>query len=223
MRKTGYLLAIWGKGSDLDIMKSARHKTTSNAIAYKRDASLILEISKSTEDFFEEAPTWKPIFMETLQVIRAQIDPIKNRFTSVSQLAVSFIEEKCGVNSDSLDVNITYLAQKMMDFSQGVSEKVAIESYLAANNIDKPELRRLIEKYCDSYSKTKSAEAVAEHVRNSILNSDRTRSHLIDLQTIQDHHTISDIENSTPPTDALENNVGTRAVLNDLESRKSLR
>ena len=71
-----------------------------------------------------------------------------------------------------------------------------------------PELRRLIEKYCDSYSKTKSAKAVAEHVRNSTLNSDRTRSHLIDLQTIQDHH-ISDIENTTPPTDALENNVGT--------------
>ena len=43
-RKTAYLFAVWGGGSDTDIMQRARHKTVKNSIKYKNDASFLLAL-----------------------------------------------------------------------------------------------------------------------------------------------------------------------------------
>jgi hypothetical protein len=46
LRKTGYLLAIWGKGELEQIMLSARHKTITSAQKYYQDAASLLEMAK---------------------------------------------------------------------------------------------------------------------------------------------------------------------------------
>lgn len=46
LRKTGYLLAIWGGGSVEQIMLSERHKTMSRASKYHQDAATLLEMAK---------------------------------------------------------------------------------------------------------------------------------------------------------------------------------
>lgn len=46
MRKTGYLLAIWGGGSVENIMLSARHSTVESAEHYYQDAGSLLQMAK---------------------------------------------------------------------------------------------------------------------------------------------------------------------------------
>jgi len=46
MRKTGYLLAIWGGGSVENIMLSARHSTVESAQRYYQDAGSLLQVAK---------------------------------------------------------------------------------------------------------------------------------------------------------------------------------
>ena len=46
LRKTGYLLAIWGGGLVEHIMLSARHSTISSAQKYYQDAAALLQMAK---------------------------------------------------------------------------------------------------------------------------------------------------------------------------------
>jgi hypothetical protein len=44
-RKTSYLFAVWGGGQESEMMQCARHKTVTNALKYKRDATFLLNIA----------------------------------------------------------------------------------------------------------------------------------------------------------------------------------
>jgi hypothetical protein len=45
IRKTGYLLAIWGNGHFALIMQAARHKDVASALKYSKDAGALLKIA----------------------------------------------------------------------------------------------------------------------------------------------------------------------------------
>jgi hypothetical protein len=46
MRKTGYLVAIWGGGTVENIMLSARHATVDSAKRYYQDAGSLLQMAR---------------------------------------------------------------------------------------------------------------------------------------------------------------------------------
>lgn len=56
LRKTAYLLAVWGGGADMEIMQSARHKTYQNSVKYKLDANALLEITRQSTESFQDIP-----------------------------------------------------------------------------------------------------------------------------------------------------------------------
>jgi hypothetical protein len=49
LRKTGYILALWGEGELAKIMMSARHNSLNSAKRYFTDALSLLEIAKRQE------------------------------------------------------------------------------------------------------------------------------------------------------------------------------
>ena len=63
-RKTSYLFAVWGLGSDTDIMLSARHKTSDHAKKYRESAELLRLVKDSQEDITVdmEVSKWKSVF-----------------------------------------------------------------------------------------------------------------------------------------------------------------
>lgn len=67
MRKTGYLLGVWGNGSESDIMTSARHSTVKHSVAYRRDAEIMKQIALDNElDISEVCGKFRPIFVSSL-------------------------------------------------------------------------------------------------------------------------------------------------------------
>ncbi|MGH3054270.1 MAG: hypothetical protein ACRDL7_04745, partial [Gaiellaceae bacterium] len=61
-RKTGYLLAVWGDASDVDLLYSARHKSAKTAAKYKKDCALLNHMANA-HMFYEKVtttPKWKP-------------------------------------------------------------------------------------------------------------------------------------------------------------------
>ena len=48
LRKTAWLLAVWGGGQDVDIMEASRHKTLKQAKIYKQDAGTLLQIARNS-------------------------------------------------------------------------------------------------------------------------------------------------------------------------------
>ncbi len=97
-RKTGYLLAVWGGGGDIEIMEGARHKTLANAKKYRQDALLQLEyakINRSVGELAQISSTWKPIYCKNVQLARANVN---RRFliTNLIPIARDFIESKLG-------------------------------------------------------------------------------------------------------------------------------
>ena len=61
LRKTAYLLAVWGGGSDTDIMLAARHSTEKDAAKYKQDASTLLELQRRKGLSQGAISRWQPI------------------------------------------------------------------------------------------------------------------------------------------------------------------
>ncbi|KAJ3408443.1 hypothetical protein HDU80_005764 [Chytriomyces hyalinus] len=70
MRKTGYLLAYWGRGEDSDVFKCASHKTASMGANYKRNALSLMAIAnaRSGNDGEIKAPKFKPILSKTFNL-----------------------------------------------------------------------------------------------------------------------------------------------------------
>lgn len=48
LRKTAWLLAVWGNGQDVDMMAASRHKTLKQASRYKQDAGTMLQIARNS-------------------------------------------------------------------------------------------------------------------------------------------------------------------------------
>ena len=68
LRKTGYVLAIWGGGCLDDIRVSARHKTIESAERYYRDASyLFFRAQRCHSSLLDLIPVWHSIMVENIQ------------------------------------------------------------------------------------------------------------------------------------------------------------
>jgi hypothetical protein len=70
MRKTAYLMAVWGNGKFEVIMKSARHKDVFTAQKYARDAKHVLNVAKANGLNVESALPWKAVLVESPQIFR---------------------------------------------------------------------------------------------------------------------------------------------------------
>jgi hypothetical protein len=69
IRKTAYLLAIWGKGDISDIMQSARHRTLRNALKYKRDSSYLLSVADANESvLLAMVPRFRTAYIADVQL-----------------------------------------------------------------------------------------------------------------------------------------------------------
>jgi hypothetical protein len=71
LRKTGFLLGVWGGAVLVDLMNSARHKTISNAKRYIADSSCLLEVAKADHPVLAGlVPQFKSIFVQETQMAR---------------------------------------------------------------------------------------------------------------------------------------------------------
>lgn len=68
LRKTAWLLGVWGGGSDTDLAAASRHKTLHQAPRYKMDASAMREFAINIGDpMAASAPRWRAIHISSLQ------------------------------------------------------------------------------------------------------------------------------------------------------------
>jgi hypothetical protein len=79
LRKTAYLLGVWGGGCDMDLMAAARHVTMSNAELYRRSAKTLLEYARLNNAHMKES-VWKPIYSHDNQ-LAASINLMGTRFS----------------------------------------------------------------------------------------------------------------------------------------------
>jgi hypothetical protein len=97
-RKTAYLFAVWGGGSESDIMESARHKAISQALKYKRDALYLLRLAEANgTNFTSIIGNWKPIYCADLQM-GCSINSFGSlHYKDLESHANYFITKLCGV------------------------------------------------------------------------------------------------------------------------------
>lgn len=94
-RKTAYLFAVWGGGADSDIMLSARHKTVSNAMKYKKDATYLLHLANANDlNFASIISKWRSIFVANVQMGR-KVNKNSGRIKSLPEFANFFVTKLC--------------------------------------------------------------------------------------------------------------------------------
>ena len=117
-RKTAYLFAVWGGGSDADIMLSARHKTVTNAMKYKRDASYLLHLAQANDlNFASIVSKWRSIFVANVQMGR-KVTKIESReIESLSEFAVNFVYKLCRCHG----CGVLYTLEVIIEFDKPMS------------------------------------------------------------------------------------------------------
>ncbi|TPX72008.1 hypothetical protein CcCBS67573_g05975 [Chytriomyces confervae] len=123
MRKTGYLLAYWGRGEDSDVFKCASHKTASMGANYKRNALSLMAIAnaRSGNDGEIKAPKFKPILSKTFN-LRAFIDSV----------ALKFINHNCKVSVDNPIVTPIYISKVILNASRTTTLRQELDQLLSA-------------------------------------------------------------------------------------------
>jgi hypothetical protein len=103
-RKTFYLFAIWGGGSDDLVRENARHKSETSAMLYRQDASnflffkknfllgFLLELAKNNNHDMQKISTWKPVLSQNLQLARSLNYTGPTRFLPLPDLARNYLE-----------------------------------------------------------------------------------------------------------------------------------
>jgi hypothetical protein len=97
MRKTAYLLGIWGGGEWGELKTSARHKTDKHAATYRRDATALMELADTYKDPENKVSKWKPIHCADI----SQSASTNNQSTAsdkpIDVVANEFIRETLGI------------------------------------------------------------------------------------------------------------------------------
>jgi hypothetical protein len=101
-RKTTYLFGVWGGGQDSDLMLSARHKTVSNAVKYKQDASFFFEMALQNDSGLKATiPKFKSLYVLNYQaavaINRRSISNMQNE--SIYSLEINFVEKYLQVDT----------------------------------------------------------------------------------------------------------------------------
>ena len=101
LRKTGYLLAVWGDGDPSEVKHSARHSTVKNAETYRKDAMLLREDARIQKSKNNGVSKWKPCRREAItQAARLHLRPASGNL-SLPDVAGIYIRESLGFSSDS--------------------------------------------------------------------------------------------------------------------------
>jgi hypothetical protein len=88
LRKTAYLMAIWGKGELADIKNAARHSTLKNAEKYYQDARALYDIDQVGENLFQTIiPKWRSIRLMEVQIAQS-LNKTSYRFKNLFDSAV---------------------------------------------------------------------------------------------------------------------------------------
>jgi hypothetical protein len=129
-RKTFYLLAVWGGGGDADIMMSARHKSISNSVKYRRDAATLLEIWRNSEENYGLiAPKWQPILITSLQSARRLNRSMVVNQQSLQSLALIFAGF-CKIDSES---SILDAVKKVNEYSSPITATQLLLQFCESN------------------------------------------------------------------------------------------
>ena len=99
MRKTAYLLAVWGDGDSSVIRYCARHLSEKNSATYRRDADVLRLDARIQGDPNNAIGTWLPCRRDTMsQPARMHIRCPKFGLIGAAQM---FVEKNIGFPSDS--------------------------------------------------------------------------------------------------------------------------
>lgn len=112
----------------MDIIRSARHATVSNAMKYKEDATFLLEFARAKKQpLIEMIPKWRPVYVKETQLARSLIPPEqRSRFTSLPESADTFMR-LVGVQDPSF-FSIHVLCQEILkdiETSESVQDQIA--------------------------------------------------------------------------------------------------
>lgn len=90
LRKTAWLIGVWGGGSDVDLAAASRHRTLAQAPRYKMDASAMREVAINVGDPMAlSAPRWRAIYVRSLQTCAGLAHGTEQ---SLPSLAENFME-----------------------------------------------------------------------------------------------------------------------------------
>ena len=158
LRKTAYLLAVWGEGDFEEIKKAARHESSTHAMTYKSDAMYLLQVAKANNFPYENTtPKWKQIRIENIQLGR-RLNAVGNRFQSLSTLADTFIMDLGRINSLHETSVVKKSVMASLNCSRPLSRTKDLKALLA--DLD-PEVQRQVMEIID-------AEVVARSGRLAI-------------------------------------------------------
>ncbi|KAH9098087.1 hypothetical protein LEN26_016708, partial [Aphanomyces euteiches] len=130
-RKTAYLLAVWGGGEESDMMLSARHRSVSQAVKYKRDALFTLNVAKKNDrNLTQVVPTWKSIVCLDLQMGRAINTKGSLAYKPLNDLAEYFVDHLCGCHGQT---NVLRVVQSVMNFNKPTTTYDSIREFCSSN------------------------------------------------------------------------------------------
>jgi hypothetical protein len=152
-KKTFYLLAVWGGGNDIDIIKSARHsiKNQESASKYKRDATFLLNLAqKNRLSLNAVVSPWQPIFCQDLQLGR-RINASSHYQKDIKHLAREFVVSQLKINSNHPERCIKFVIDTACTHKSEAGLKEKINNLLQKTSPEiSGELEVLIEKYAQA-------------------------------------------------------------------------
>jgi hypothetical protein len=141
------LFAVWGGGDKLDMMDAARHKTESNAMRYREDATYLLTVAAANNRHVSSVvPVWKQIFCKDRQMGRCINIHGPKGFKPLGNLAHDSLYRICGVTMGSSIIE----SMRMVEcFKRNTSTKEKIQDICKRkmDEAEKDELLSLIETY----------------------------------------------------------------------------
>ena len=128
-RKTAYLLALWGGGSDSEVKDGARHKTEVNAAKYKQDARFLLELANANELDVMISP-WRPIYCANVQMGRSLNAQSLRTPRNLKLIADNYVVNLLQIPEDHPNRTIPFLVEKALAYRRPSSDEERLDTIL---------------------------------------------------------------------------------------------
>lgn len=188
------MLAVWGDGKFENIMQSARHKDIAVAKAYELDAAFLLESARMNGLPLPTVSSWKPIYVESLQLGRSLNERTAKNMTSLYLMSKHFLEELCGVDPKSVNYSVSQILDLALEYQPGLT--------------DKEKLHNSLLEISDEATASKLWTLINDYVCGKIIESQQTNCSLItdtlDNETISEKQPNSTIDESYPIKERVE-------------------
>ncbi|KAI3645930.1 hypothetical protein MP228_008858 [Amoeboaphelidium protococcarum] len=230
-RKTGYLLAVWGMGSEIDITKSARHASSANAALYKKDASYLLELAKTRRlDVSSVVSKFRSAYCEQLQMARSLNAAHSRGNFCLQQVSQEIVRSLCGLSDvDAVGgPRVIYDALLQLQKKETVLQLIEAKLKEIAPNATPEEineLRRMLELYANGLiAATQSAKLKQP---KSTLTSQQSSSRQLreqaavhsDDELYESDEEDTDVADVVPAITAVQQD----EVVNDMPGREKVR